>query len=84
MDADTLTQTITDTKAILAALSAAILALADPTVESYTLDTGQTVERVLRVDLPRLITTRQSLQNELCTLQARQTGSGALLSVPRW
>lgn len=84
MDATTLTQQIIDAKAILAAITAAITSLADPTVKSYTLDSGQTVERVERNTLKDLLEARRSMQNELCTLQARQTGSGAVLAVPAW
>lgn len=84
MDDTTLAQQIADAKTILAAITAAITALADLTVQSYTLDTGQSVETVKRTDLPKLLASRRSMQNELCTLQARQTGSGVVHVVPGW
>ena len=84
MDADRLATEIANTEAIIDKLSAAILALADPTVKFYMLDSGQTVERVDRNKLPEMIETRQALQNELATLHARQTGSGVVTVIPAW
>jgi hypothetical protein len=80
MNADDLSTSITNTRATLNALSAAILALADPTIEVYRLDTGQTVTSVTRTDLPRLIKSQDSLMNTLSTLCIRQTGSGAVMA----
>ncbi len=84
MDATETLQQIVDTKAILAKLSAAILALADPTVESYTLDDGQTRQTATRGTLKSLLSTRRELQNELCTLEARVTGNGVTRGQPAW
>lgn len=75
---------IVTTKAILAALGTAILALADPTVHQYSLDTGQSQETVRRHDLPALLEQRRALQNELCVLEARLSGSGVTHGVPAW
>jgi len=78
MDIATLEAEIATTTLILTALGAAILALADPTVSSYSLDTGQTSQTVRRQDLPALYKQRTALQGELCALQARLSGSGAV------
>lgn len=81
--ADLVTQ-IANVRAQLAALDAAILTVMDPTVKFYTLDTGQTVTRVERNTIKDLTAAQSSLENRLCTLLARQTGSGATLAVPAW
>lgn len=83
MTPDDLDTQITDTRAILTALSAAILALADPTVRDYRLDTGQGEQEVRRNDLPFLIRSRQALQAELADLCARK-GGGSRQVVPLW
>ncbi len=82
MDATRVATEITNTELLLDRISAALLALVDPTVLSYSLDSGQTVERVTRNTLRDLTATQSSLENRLCTLRARQTGSGAVLVVP--
>jgi RNase P/RNase MRP subunit POP5 len=82
MNAADLEEQITSTRAILSNLTSAILALADPTVESYSFDTGQTVTRVTRAKLPEFIATQRSLQNSLAMLCARQTGSNVLMAAP--
>ncbi len=84
MDAARLVTEIANTGLLLDAITAAILALADPTVKTYTFDSGQTTERVERHTLPELIASQAALENRLCTLRARQTGSGATLGVPAW
>ena len=84
MDADRLATEIANTEALLDAISAAILSLADPTVKTYSLDSGQTVERVERNTLPQLIESQSMLENRLVTLHARQTGSGAVTVIPAW
>ena len=54
MDVTTLEAEIITTKLLIAQIGAAILALADPTVSSYTIDTGQTTQTTRRQDLPAL------------------------------
>lgn len=82
MDATRLATEISNTELLLDAISAAILLLADPTVQTYTLDSGQSIQKVTRNSLRDLIASQSSLENRLCTLQARQTGSGSVLVVP--
>ena len=64
------------------AYNAAILALTTGQVQSYSLDTGQTKQTVTKNNLAALTATRQSLMNELCTLQARLDGSGSITVRP--
>ncbi len=82
MDATRLATEIANTEALLDQIAAAIAALADPTVKTYSLDSGQSVQRVERNSLRDLIESQSSLENRLCTLQARQTGNGSTLVVP--
>jgi len=75
---------ITFSKAYLAQLNAAITAFADPTVLRYDLDTGQSITRVQRNELPAIIKSRQVLMEEICTLEARLTGGGVTRGQPAW
>lgn len=84
MDVPTLQLEIVTTKAIIAVIGAAILALSDPTVTSYSLDTGQTVQRVSRENLIDLIAQRRALMDELCTMQARLSGGNVQQALPAW
>ncbi len=79
------TQTqITNAKAQLAQLEVAVAAILDPTIRSYSIDSGQTVQLARRHDLPDLYNSISSLENRICTLEARLAGSGATLGVPAW
>ena len=76
---------INNLKIIIHAYNAAILALTLGTHQSYQLDTGQTSQRVTRLDLTSLIETRKLLVDEL---ETRQAAAGFLRSVvtviPEW
>ncbi len=79
------TQTqLTNAKAQLTQLETAIAAILDPTVRSYSIDTGQTVQTLRRHDLPDLYESIASLENRICTLTVRLAGSGGALGVPAW
>ncbi len=75
---------ITNAKAQLAQLEVAVAAILDPTIRSYSIDSGQTVQLARRHDLPDLYNSISSLENRICTLEARLAGSGATLGVPAW
>lgn len=76
---------IANLKVIIHAYNTAILALTLGTHQSYQLDTGQTSQRVTRLDLSSLIETRKLLVDEL---ETRQAAAGLLRSVvtviPEW
>ncbi len=84
MDVTTLAAQITQVQTQLAALDVAINAVLDPTNKAYTLDTGQSNQSYTRMNITDLLSAQSSLQNRLCTLQARQTGGGILVSIPAW
>lgn len=69
-------------RALLTATNAALLALADITVQSYTMDTGQGTQTVRRHELPELIKSQSSLMNQIATLEVRIRGRGTLHGVP--
>jgi hypothetical protein len=70
------------TKLQIIAYEDASLALADG-VQSYTLDTGQSVQTVTKLNLRSIQFTIDSLYNRCATLQARLSG-GATIGVPGW
>ncbi len=79
------TQTqLTNAAAQLVQLEAAIAAILDPTVRSYSIDTGQTVQTLRRHDLPDLYKSLAALENRIATLSARLSGGGVTLGVPTW
>ncbi len=85
MTCNFLSDRITATKAIIVAYEDAILALSGAgAIESYQLDTGQSIQRVTRSNLKELNTTLDGLYNRLTTMQARQTGSGVVIARPAW
>lgn len=83
MDATFLQDRITATKASIIAYEAAILALASG-VQSYQLDTGQTDQRVTKLDLDSLRRVVNSLYNTCATLEARRTGCNSFHVRPIW
>ena len=64
---------IDNLKILIHAYDLAIQALVTGRHQSYELDSGQTKQRVTRIDLPALISTRAILINEL---EARQSAAG--------
>lgn len=72
------------TKAMIILYEEAIFQLNDGSVQSYTLNTGQTTQTVTRFDVARLQVSLDGLYNRLATLEARQTGSGVVKVNPAW
>ena len=83
MDSTFIQARITATKAQIVAYEDAILALASAGIQSYKLDTGQTVQTVTKLDLTALNKTVDSLYNRCATLEARLNG-GTIIGVPAW
>jgi uncharacterized coiled-coil protein SlyX len=79
-----LQKAIDNVRARLARLYAAVLALEDPTITSYRIDTGQSVQQVTREDLPMIEDRIAALESRLASLCSRQTGSGVTRGVPSW
>ncbi len=82
MDGTDLDDAITATRAQLAKLNADFSALVDMTVLEYSLDTGQTVERVKRNEIDKILKAISSLENRLATLCARRSGSASIRVFP--
>lgn len=74
---------IAATKLAIIAYEAAAMSLGSG-VQSYMLDTGQTQQKVTRVDIADIQRTIDSLYNRLSTLCARATGSNAITMRPDW
>lgn len=79
-----LTASLETTKALILAYEAAVLALGTTGVQSYRLDTGQTITNVTKADIGDLNRALSGLYNRLTTLSARLNGCGVSVSVPAW
>ncbi len=85
MDTAQTQQALTAVKALIANIEAALIAILDPTVQSYSLDTGQSVQRTVRSGDRKKLTDDLQAAYALCsTLTARLTGSGVVQVVPHW
>jgi hypothetical protein len=78
-----LTDRITATEAIIVAIEAAVVALSTAGVESYSLDTGQSVQRVTKADIARLNTQLDSTYNRYVMLCQRRDGPGGGTMIAR-
>ena len=74
-DAAFLQARLTAVEAQIVAYEAAVAALGSG-IQSYELNTGQTTQRVTKVDLLRLNSVIDSLLNRRATLRARLFGAG--------
>ena len=81
-DATFLNERITKIKALIVVYEDALLALGGG-VQSFKLDTGQTVESVTELDMDALRKSVDGLYNSLATLEARLNG-GSVIGRPAW
>ena len=73
------------TRALIIAYEEAVTALVTGGVQSYTLNTSQSVQTVNKFDLNTLNATLDALYNRCATLEARLgMGAGTILSSPDW
>lgn len=77
------TDQITEAKAQLALLNTAIRFLYANPHQSYTLDTGQSSQRVTRPDVERLQGEKNALLNDIASLEARCNGASQQIR-PGW
>lgn len=75
---------ITAVQAQIDAYEAAILAVGVGNVQIYDLDTGQTRQKVTKLDLVDLNKVLDSLYNRLSMLCVRKDSSGVIISKPGW
>lgn len=81
--ADTfLQERIAATKALIVVYEDALTAIVTNGVQRYTLDTGQSVQTVTKVDVKDLNEQLDSLYNRLATQQTRLNGSGVTIVRP--
>ena len=79
---DFLLEQVPAIKAKIVAYNAAIVGIASGAIQSYELDTGQSRQKVTKVNLSVLEDTVAALMNQLTTLEARLCGTGAVHVVP--
>jgi hypothetical protein len=70
------------TKNLIVQYETAILQIGEGSVQSYSINTGQTTTNVTRFDLARLQAQLPGLYNQLATLEARVNGCGAVIAQP--
>ena len=76
---------ITKTRELIVAYETAVTTLLGGGVQSYTLNTNQSVQTVTKFDLASLNSTIDSLYNRCATLEARLgEGQGTVLGAPDW
>ena len=79
IDSTFLQARIDATKLQIEAYEAASLALGTDAIQSYSLDTGQSIIKVTKLDLEHIDSRINSLYNRLATLCARKDGSGTYI-----
>lgn len=77
-----LEQQLAAVEAMITAYGAALLAFASGTVQSYTLDTGQTRQTVTKANLSEIRRLRAELMNERAVLRAQLGYGGHTYVVP--
>lgn len=82
MDRSFVQEQITATKAQIIAYQNAVTALAAGNIQSYKIDTGQTVSWVTKFDIKDLNSIIDSLYNRCSTLQLRLGGGGTVIMRP--
>ena len=79
-----LQERIAATKALIIVYETAVTALVTGGVQRYELDTGQSIQRVTKIDVPKLNAQLDGLYNRLATQEARLNGSGVVTVRPAW
>lgn len=67
---------------MLDAVDDALTTLLTGNVESYSLDTGQGVQKVTRLDIDMLRRLQEKLEADIATLHARANGGSVRVGVP--
>ncbi len=84
MDAAFIQGRIDATKLQIVAYEDALLAVGTAGVESYMLDTGQTIQKVTKLDVEKLNKIVDSLYNRCSILETRLNGRGSFTVRPAW
>jgi hypothetical protein len=71
-------------EAQIIAFEGAMLALGNDNIQAYTLDTGQTVQKVTRLDLEWMTGALDGLLNQHTVLQARLKRNGTTIGSTSW
>ncbi len=84
MDRTFLQARITVTKALIVKYETAIDAIIVGGLQSYEIDTGQTDQKVTKLNLAATQRGLESLYNRCATMEARLNGSGVVTVRPEW
>lgn len=84
MDSKFIQDRINTAKQQIIAYEDAALALGNGSIQSYTLDTGQSTQTVTKLNIDSLQKAIDSLYNRCATLQTRLTGGGSVIGKPSW
>jgi len=68
----------------IVAFEAAMFALGNDNIQAYTLDTGQSIQKVTRLDIEWMTNVINSLYNQHTVMTARMNGTGATIGTPSW
>jgi len=79
-----LSDRIAAVEAQIIAFEAAMLALGNDNIQAYTLDTGQSIQKVTRLDIEWMTNVINSLYNQHTVMTARMNRSGAIIGHPSW
>lgn len=74
---------IAATEALIVQFEAAMLSAGGSGIQSYTIDTGQNRQTVVKMNITELRRTIQGLYNQLATLELRRFGSPTTVA-PIW
>lgn len=78
-----LRERITATEIMIATYEDAMIALGNGSIQSYTLDTGQNRQTVVKMNITEMRRLVDQLYNRLATLEARLFG-GSVVAAPLW
>lgn len=84
MDTIFLTERIAAIKALIIVYETAASSLMSDSIQSYTLDTGQSRQVVTKIDIARINDKISALYNQLTILQNRLNGSNTSIVRPAW
>lgn len=84
MDIAFIQERINSTKKQIVVFEDAMLGLGSGGIQSYKLDTGQSIQTVTKLDLSPLQKTIDGLYNRCVMLEKRLNGGGSVVSRPSW
>lgn len=84
MDSSFIQARIDATKLLIVAYEDAALSIASGAIEEYMIDTGQTRQRVTKLNIQHLHALIDGLYNRCVMLETRLNGGGTIIGKPGW